>query len=153
MKKLTAIVLALILTVSLFSFAAAEGKTSYKIGICNFVDDASLNQIIANLTAQLRAIEAEKGVTFDIREENCNIDFDLLNQIVANFIADDVDLMVGVATPVAMTMQGMTEENGIPWCSPRYPTLWARGLWKAWRLPAPTSPAPPTIWTPPPCST
>ena len=114
MKKLTAIVLALILTVSLFSFAAAEGKTSYKIGICNFVDDASLNQIIANLTAQLRAIEAEKGVTFDIREENCNIDFDLLNQIVANFIADDVDLMVGVATPVAMTMQGMTEENGIP---------------------------------------
>ena len=114
MKKLTAIILALILTVSLFSFAAAEGKTSYKIGICNFVDDASLNQIIANLTAQLRAIEAEKGVTFDIREENCNIDFDLLNQIVANFIADDVDLMVGVATPVAMTMQGATEENGIP---------------------------------------
>ena len=114
MKKLTAIVLALILTVSLFSFAAAEGKTSYKIGICNFVDDASLNQIIANIRAQLAAIEAEKGVTFEIEEQNCNIDFDLLNQIIANFIADDVDLMVGVATPVAMAMQGATEENKIP---------------------------------------
>ena len=37
-----------------------------------------------------------------------------LQQIIANFIADQVDLMVGVATPVAMQMQGMTEDNGIP---------------------------------------
>jgi putative ABC transport system substrate-binding protein len=37
-----------------------------------------------------------------------------MQQIIADFIADDVDLMVGVATPVAMTMQGMTEDNQIP---------------------------------------
>ncbi len=114
MKKLTALLIALILTLSLTAFASAEEKPSYKIGICNFVDDASLNQIIANIRAQLAAIEAEKGVTFEIEEQNCNIDFDLLNQIIANFIADDVDLMVGVATPVAMAMQGATEENKIP---------------------------------------
>ena len=35
-------------------------------------------------------------------------------QIIANFIAEDVDLMVGVATPVAMAMQSATEENRIP---------------------------------------
>ena len=35
-------------------------------------------------------------------------------QIIQNFIADDVDLMVGVATPVAMNMQAATEDNGIP---------------------------------------
>ena len=114
MKKLIAIVLTLIMTLSVFSIAAAEQKTSYKIGICNFVDDASLNQIIANIRAQLAAIEAEKGVTFDIEEQNCNIDFGLLDQIISNFITDGKDLMVGVATPVAMAMQGATEENKIP---------------------------------------
>ena len=114
MKKLIAIVIALILSVSVFSIAAAEQKTSFKVGICNLVDDASLNQIVANVKAQLAAIEAEKGVTFEIEEQNCNLDFDLLNQIIANFIADDVDLMVGIATPVAMAMQGATEETKIP---------------------------------------
>ena len=33
---------------------------------------------------------------------------------IANFIADDVDLMVGVATPVAIQMQSATEDNQIP---------------------------------------
>ena len=99
---------------SLCAGALAEEKTAFKIGICNFVDDASLNQIIANIRSQLFAIEAEKGVTFEILEDNCNLDGSVMQQIIANFIAEEVDLMVGVATPVAMTMQGMTEENRIP---------------------------------------
>ena len=37
-----------------------------------------------------------------------------MQQIISNFIAENVDLMVGVATPVAMTMQSMTEDNQIP---------------------------------------
>ena len=114
MKKLIAIVLALVLSLSVFSLAAAEEKTSFKVGICNFVDDASLNQIIANIREQLAAIEAEKNVTFEILEDNCNLDGSVMQQIIANFIAEEVDLMVGVATPVALTMQGMTEDNQIP---------------------------------------
>ncbi len=114
MKKIIALVLALILALSLCSVSLAEGKTNFKIGICNFVDDASLNQIIANIREQLSVIEAEKGVTFEILEDNCNLDGSVMQQIIANFIAEEVDLMVGVATPVAMTMQGMTEDNQIP---------------------------------------
>ena len=34
--------------------------------------------------------------------------------IPARLIADDVDIMIGVATPVAMAMQAATEDNGIP---------------------------------------
>ena len=37
-----------------------------------------------------------------------------MEQIISNFIAEDVDLMVGVATPVAMRMQALTEDNEIP---------------------------------------
>ena len=45
--------------------AMAEG-TSYKVGICNYVDDASLNQIVENIQARLEAIGQEKGVTFEV---------------------------------------------------------------------------------------
>ena len=111
MKKIIAIVISALMLLSLA--ACAEGAT-YKVGICNYVDDASLNQIVENIQNQLAAIGEEKGVTFEIAYDNCNADASVMNQIIANFIADNVDLMVGVATPVAMTMQGMTEDNQIP---------------------------------------
>ena len=38
----------------------------------------------------------------------------MLNQIIANFMADKVDLMIGVATPVAVAMQAATEGTDIP---------------------------------------
>ena len=39
-----------------------------------------------------------------------------MNQIISNFIVDKVDLMVGVATPVAIAMQAAveTENSDIP---------------------------------------
>ena len=109
-----ALVLSLMMAFSVVSLASAEEKTAFRIGICNFVDDASLNQIIQNIRERLEEIAQEKGVTFEIKEDNCNLDSSVMQQIIANFIADEVDLMVGVATPVAMTMQGMTEDNQIP---------------------------------------
>ncbi len=114
MKKLTAMVLVLMMVFATGSLVSAEEKTTFTVGICNFVDDASLNQIIQNIRERLGEIEKEKGVTFVIKEDNCNLDSSVMQQIIADFIADEVDLMVGVATPVAMMMQGMTEENGIP---------------------------------------
>ena len=114
MKKALALVLSLIMVIAMVSLSSAEDAKVYKIGICNFVDDASLNQIIANIRERLGEIGEEKNVQFEITEDNCNLDSSVMQQIIANFIADEVDLMVGVATPVAIGMQGMTEENGIP---------------------------------------
>ena len=111
MKKI--ISLMLVLTLALCAAAFAEG-TTYTVGICNYVDDASLNQIVENIQATLSAIGEEKGVTFEVKYDNCNADANVMNQIVANFIADEVDLMVGVATPVAMTMQALTEGTDTP---------------------------------------
>ena len=106
MKKILSLVtiFALILALSASAFAA-DTETVFKVGICNYVDDASLNQIVENIVNQLDAIGKEKSVTFDISYDNCNADANVMAQIIQNFIADDVDLMVGVATPVAMNMQ------------------------------------------------
>ena len=113
MKKFFAILLSLLLILSLCPLANAEGKT-YKIGICNYVDDASLNQIVENITARLLQIADERGVAFDVKVDVCYADGGVMNQIIDNFIMDGVDLMVGVATPVAIAMQTKTEDNRIP---------------------------------------
>ena len=92
---------------------SGDGAT-YKIGICNYVDDASLNQINENIQARLAEIGADRGVTFRIDYENPNGDATVMNQVISNFQADKVDLMVGIATPVAIAMQAATEDSGTP---------------------------------------
>lgn len=97
------------------STASEESSgASYTISICNYVDDASLNQIVENINARLAEIESEQGITINVKYDNCNADANVMNQIIANFAADNVDLMVGVATPVAMAMQSATEDSKTP---------------------------------------
>lgn len=114
-NKITAIIAAFVMAISLCACGTSTGSAnSYKVGICNYVDDASLNQIVENIEARLKEIETEKNVTFEVTYDNCNADANVLSQIIANFEADNVDLMVGVATPVAMSMQAATEESKTP---------------------------------------
>lgn len=112
MKKIVCMLIAVFMLLSLAACGGNDtpstGKT-YKVGICNFVDDASLNQIVDNIRTQLEAIGKEKDVTFQISYDNCNMNAQTLDQIITNFMVDQVDLMVGVATPVAMAMQGKTD--------------------------------------------
>ena len=91
-----------------------DGSAAYKVGICSYVDDASLDQIVDNVERSLEEIGAERGVTFEILFDNCNADAAVMNQIISGFLAEEVDLMVGVATPVAMAMQAAVEDAGVP---------------------------------------
>ena len=88
MKKALALVLTLVMVFSMISLASAEEKTSFKIGICNFVDDASLNQIIQNIKERLGEIGEEKNAQFEIIEDNCNLDGSVMQQIIADFIME-----------------------------------------------------------------
>jgi len=114
MKKLVTIGMTIALACGLCACGEASSTDELKVGICNYVDDASLNQICDNIQDQLAAIAKDKNVTIKVMYENCNADATVMNQIIANFIAEDVDVMVGVATPVAMAMQAATEDNKIP---------------------------------------
>lgn len=47
------------------SAAASEAGQTFKVGIVNYVDHASLNQIVASVEERLDEVGKEKGVTFD----------------------------------------------------------------------------------------
>ena len=122
MKKLLSTLLVCLMTLCLCACAGGEekpqpaddGKTVYEIGICNYVDDASLNQIYENIVSRLEELGQKNNVNFVVNYDNPNADANVMAQIITNFIVDEVDLMVGIATPVAMNMQAATEDNQIP---------------------------------------
>lgn len=93
-----------------------ESGTVYKVGIVQFVDDASLNQISSALCAELDAKGAELGVTFDYADYQFNgqADSTILNQIAEQLLSEEVDVIVPIATPAAVIMQAATEESQTP---------------------------------------
>lgn len=95
---------------------SASSQTTYKVGIVQYVDDASLNQIENAIEAELTAKGKELGVTFDFADYTYNgqADSSTLNQIATDLVAEKVDVIIPIATPTAMIMQAATEDNPIP---------------------------------------
>ena len=75
------------------SSAAAEGGQTFKVGIVNYVDHASLNQIVESVESRLDELGAEKGVAFDYADyyANAQADQSNLNQIGADLVGDGVE--------------------------------------------------------------
>lgn len=94
---------------------SASGKT-YKVGIVQYVDDASLNQITENIQKELDAKGKELGCTFDYKDYTMNgqADSTVLGQMATELVNDKVDAIVPIATPTAVIMQSATEDNKIP---------------------------------------
>lgn len=130
-KKMMAVVLTMAMTVAAMAGCgskdaasnnnkpATEGgsdATVYKVGIVQYVDDASLNQIEQAIEAELDAKGEELGVTFDYQDYTYNgqADSSTLNQIATDLVAENVDVIIPIATPTAMIMQSATEDNQIP---------------------------------------
>ena len=72
MKKFISLALCAVLILATLTACGTASKTknTYTIGLCNYVNDASLNQIVENIQSQLAAIGKEKGVTFDVKYQN-----------------------------------------------------------------------------------
>ena len=103
-------------TASSAAASSAEAGQTFKVGIVNYVDHSSLNQIVASVESRLDEVGREKGVTFDYADYYANAQADQtnLNQIGADLVADDVDVIVAVATPTAATMLASVEDTDIP---------------------------------------
>ena len=112
-KVFTSVAVMAAITSAMAATAMAE---DYKVGIVQYVDDASLNQITENIEKELDAKGEDLGVTFNYADyfSNAQADSSVLNQISTDLLADQVDVIVAIATPVAMVMQSATEDTDIP---------------------------------------
>lgn len=113
-KKIFASVTASVMAAIMMAGSAMAAD--YKVGIIQFVDDASLNQIEAAIEAELdaKSEEGEDNFIYEGNVYNGQADATTLNQIATQLIADGVDVIVPIATPAAQIVQTATEDNQIP---------------------------------------
>lgn len=93
--------------------SAAGGTKEFNVGILQFMDHPSLNQIEENVGKELEALSKD-GVKYNYKVQNGQGDATVLNQIAEQFISDKVDAIVPIATPAAQVVQSATEGTDLP---------------------------------------
>ncbi len=94
----------------------ATVSASYKVGIVQYMDHASLNQITEYVEKELDAKGEELGATFEYADYfiNGQGDSTIISQGLAQLKDDGVDAVVCIATPTALTAQSTFEDTDTP---------------------------------------
>ena len=127
-RRMMSAALALILILSL---TACGGKTEtpaetpaetqaetpaepYRIGISQYGEHASLDNCREGFLQGLEQAGLVEGVDYEVELQNAGFDDAIATQIGQGFSAEDVDLMVGIATPSAVACFNAAEDKDIP---------------------------------------
>ena len=94
--------------------SAAEAAQEFTVAIVQQLDHSSLDEIRTAAVAQLNALADEKGITLNIEYYNGQNDASTLNQIGAEVVGDEVDLILPIATLAALSMVTAAEGTDIP---------------------------------------
>lgn len=84
------------------------------IGIGQFAEHGSLDNCREGFIEGLKNKGFEEGKNLKIMYDNAQADGGLANQIISNFIAKKVDMICGIATPMAQAAYGAARKNNIP---------------------------------------
>ena len=121
MKKIIAMILALVMTLSLAacgSSAPAEkteaAAETFKVAIIQQLDHSSLDEIRNAIEAQLNTLAAEKGIALEITYDNGQNDTSMLTQIATQVVADKPDMIIPIATLAAQYAVLAAEGTDIP---------------------------------------
>jgi len=119
MKKMISLILSLVMILSLTACGAkepAETPTgySYNVAIIQQLDHSSLDEIRTAIEAQLNALAAEKNIAINITYENGQNDTSMLTQIATQVVADQVDMIIPIATLAAQYSVLAAEGTDIP---------------------------------------
>ena len=128
MKKLAAFGLSLTMMASLAACGgntdgaasndAASGESGetvkYLIGISQYGQHGSLDNCREGFLQGLEQAGLVEGTDFEVDYQNANFDDNQATQIGQMFSAEDVDLMVGIATNAAVACFNAAEDKDIP---------------------------------------
>lgn len=94
--------------------AKAENGASYTIGIGQFAAHGSLDNCREGFLQGLAEEGIVEGQNLTVLYENAQADGGIASQIVTNFVSQKVDLICGIATPMAQSAYGVGKKNDIP---------------------------------------
>lgn len=134
MKKLTALFLAVLMTLALGACSsggsapaasgsdtgsaapegAKEGAKEVTVGLIQLMEHPSLDEIRGAVTARLEEKAAENGLNIKVNYQNGQGDTSTINTICQQFVANKVDVIVAIATPAAQGAATAAEGSGIP---------------------------------------
>ena len=127
MKKIFAVILSLVLILSMTACGAKEAApaetqapeaagaaTELKVAIIQQLDHSSLDEIREAIKAQLNALALPSNYTIAIEEYNGQNDTSMLTQIATQVVADDVDMIIPIATLAAQYAVLAAENTDIP---------------------------------------
>ena len=115
LKKLLcgALSLTMVLALAACGGDAASGEVPV-IGICQYGQHGSLDNCREGFLQGLEQAGLVEGTDFEVDYQNANFDDNQATQIGQMFSAEDVDLMVGIATPAATACYAAAEDKDIP---------------------------------------
>ena len=97
MKRITSVIVAIALLLA----AAVSLAETYTIGIGQFAQHGSLDNCYQGFVEGLAEAGLVEGENLKIDLQNAQADMGIAQQIAAQFAASKVDMMVGIATPMA----------------------------------------------------
>ena len=121
MKKLICVILSLAMILSMTACGASESdsghsgaQTEFTVAIVQQLDHSSLDEIREAIKAQLNTLAEPTNYTVTIEEYNGQNDASMLNQIGTQVVADNVDMIIPIATLAAQSMVTAADGTDIP---------------------------------------
>lgn len=117
MKKLAALLLCAVMALSLTACgneSSTEEEMEYTVGIAQFGDHNSLSNCRTGFIEGLEEEGIVKGENLEIINENAQFDTGTANQVASSLVAQNVDLICAIATPMAQSAFNAAEGTDIP---------------------------------------
>lgn len=97
------------------SVVVTQGEEKeFTVGLIQFVEHPSLDEIRQAITQQLEAEGAAQGMKVTVDYKNAQADTTMINSISRQFVDDKVDLIIAIATPAAQGAATAAADAGIP---------------------------------------
>ena len=91
-----------------------SGATQYSVGIGQFAEHGSLDNCREGFLAGLKEEGIIDGENLTVYYENAQTDGGMASQIADNFVAKNVNLLCGIATPMAQAAYSVARKQDIP---------------------------------------
>jgi len=114
MKKVLSLVLVGALAMSMMVGCGKKEEGQVTIGIGQFAEHASLDNCKEGFLAGLAEAGYVEGENLKVDFDNAQADGSTATQIAINFVANKVDLICAIATPMAQSAFGAAKDTDIP---------------------------------------